>query len=94
MRGLAEFVMTGKKQAILAVGLIGLIPVLNLLSPVVVGLIMLRKGIKEAAFVFAWGILPLGAWALVGDFVPLIMLFGISGLPYYYVKQGLGNSLC
>ena len=82
MRGLAEFVMTGRKQAILAVGLIGLIPVLNLLSPVIVGLIMLSKGIKEAAFVFAWGILPLGVWAMVGDFVPLIMLFGISVLAF------------
>ena len=88
MRGLAEFVMTGKKQAILAVGLIGLIPVINLLSPVVVGLVMLRNGIKEAAFVFAWGILPLGAWALVGDFVPLIMLFGISGLALLLRETG------
>ena len=88
MRGLAEFVMTGKKQAIIAVGLIGLIPVINLLSPAVVGLIMLRKGIKEAAFVFAWGILPLGAWALVGDFVPLIMLFGISGLALLLRETG------
>lgn len=82
MRGLAEFVMTGRKQALLAVGLIGLIPVINLLSPVVVGLVMLRKGMQEAAFVFAWGILPLGVWALVGDYVPLIMLFGISGLAW------------
>ena len=43
---------------------------------------MLSKGIKEAAFVFAWGILPLGVWAMVGDFVPLIMLFGISVLAF------------
>ncbi|MDD9890268.1 MAG: hypothetical protein OXU30_08005 [Gammaproteobacteria bacterium] len=82
MRGLAEFVMTGRKQAVLTAGLLGLIPVFNLLSPVIVGLVMLRKGIQEAAFVFAWGILPLGAWALAGDYVPLIMLFGISGLAW------------
>ena len=82
MRGLAEFVMTGRKQAVLAAGLIGLIPVINLLSPVVVGLVMLRKGVQEAAFVFVWTLLPLGAWALVGDYVPLIMLFGICGLSW------------
>ncbi len=82
MRGLAEFVMTGRKQALLAVGLIGLIPVINLLSPVVVGLVMLRKGMREAAIVFVWGLLPLGAWAMVGDVPPLMMLFGISGLTW------------
>jgi len=37
MRGLAEFVMKGRKQAIMAVLLLGLIPLLNLLSPVLVG---------------------------------------------------------
>lgn len=80
MRGLAEFVMTGRKQAILAAGLLGLIPLINFLSPVVVGLVMLRKGAQEAALVFVWALLPLGAWAFVGDYPPLILLFGISGL--------------
>lgn len=82
MRGLAQFVMAGRKQAIIAAGFIGLIPLLNLISPVVVGLVMLRKGIGEAAIIFVWGILPLGAWAIAGDYVPLIMLFGISGLTW------------
>ncbi|MBM87967.1 MAG: hypothetical protein CMQ41_06270 [Gammaproteobacteria bacterium] len=82
MRGLADFVMAGRKKAILATVLIGLIPLINLLSPVVVGLVMLRKGVQEAAFIFIWAILPLGAWAIVGDYVPLIMLLGISGLTW------------
>lgn len=80
MRGLAEFVMTGRKQAIMAVLLLGLIPLVNLLNPVVVGLVMLRKGVNEAGVILAWAILPVGAWALAGDIVPLIMLIGISGL--------------
>jgi len=37
MRGLAEFVMSGRKQAIMAVVFLGLIPLVNLLNPVVVG---------------------------------------------------------
>ena len=80
MRGLAEFVMKGRKQAIMAVLLLGLIPLLNLLSPVLVGLVVLRKGFQEAVQVLVWAILPIGGWALAGDPVPLIMLLGIAGL--------------
>lgn len=79
MRGLAEYVMTGRRQAIIAVVLLGLIPLLNLLNPVVVGLVILRKGINEGLIVFAWALLPLLAWASI-DLVPLIMLLGITGL--------------
>lgn len=80
MRGLAEFVMKGRKQAIIAVLLLGLIPLVNLLSPVVVGLVVLRKGLAEAGQVLVWAILPIGGWAVAGDPVPLIMLLGITGL--------------
>jgi len=80
MRGLAEFVMKGRKQAIMAVLLLGLIPLVNFLSPVVVGLVVLRRGLIEASQVLVWAILPIGGWALAGDPVPLIMLLGITGL--------------
>jgi len=80
MRGLAEFVMSGRKQAILAVVLLGLIPMVNLLSPVVVGLVLLRKGAQEAGIILAWAVLPIGAWAMAGNVPPLILLIGISGL--------------
>ncbi len=80
MRGLAKFVMKGRKQAIIAVLLPGLIPIVNLLSPVIVGLVMLRKGMQEALHILIWAILPLGGWAIAGDPVPLIMLLGITGL--------------
>lgn len=80
MRGLAEFVMKGRKQAIMAVLLLGLIPILNFLSPVVVGLVVLRKGLTEATQVLVWAVLPIGGWAIAGDPVPLIMLLGITGL--------------
>ncbi|HBW84355.1 MAG TPA: hypothetical protein DEF79_09990 [Gammaproteobacteria bacterium] len=80
MRGLAEYVMTGRRQAVIAVVLLGLIPLVNLLNPVVVGLIALRRGLQEVVIVFAWAVLPVAAWAAAGDVVPLIMLFGITGL--------------
>jgi hypothetical protein len=82
MRGLADYVMTGRRQAIIAVLLLGLLPLLNLLNPVMVGLVALRKGWQEGIVIFAWALLPLGAWpwAMIGDVVPLIMLVGISAL--------------
>ena len=86
MRGLAKFVMNGRKQAILAVVLLGLVPLVYFLNPVVVGLVMLRKGTQEAGIVFAWAVLPIGAHAVIGDFIPLIMLCGISGLAWILRK--------
>ncbi len=80
MRGLAEFVMKGRKQAIMVVLLLGAIPLINLLNPVVVGLIMLRKGLQEAGFILVWAILPIAAGAMAGDIDPLVMLVGWSGL--------------
>jgi len=80
MRGLAEFIMAGRRQAITVAVLLGFVPLLNLLSPVVVGLVLLRKGSGEALVLMAWVVLPLGFWAYLGDVVPLIMLLGISGL--------------
>ncbi|MEC7893590.1 MAG: hypothetical protein VX867_03950 [Pseudomonadota bacterium] len=80
MRGLAEYVMTGRRQAMIAVLLLGLIPLVNLLNPVVIGLVALRKGLQEVGVLFAWAVLPVGAWAVAGDVVPLIMLIGITGL--------------
>lgn len=80
MRGLAEYVMTGRRQAMIAVLLLGLIPLANLLNPVVVGLVTLRKGFKEGIVIFAWAFLPVVAWAVTGDVVPVMMLLGITCL--------------
>lgn len=80
MRGLAELVMAGRKQAIITALVLGVIPLINLLSPVVTGLVMLRKGPREALVVMAWAILPLAGWAMVGDVIPLVLLISIFGL--------------
>ena len=80
MRGLAEFVMKGRKQAIIAALLFGIMPLMNLLSPVIPGLVMLRKGPREALAVAAFAVLPLAAWAMIGDVIPLIMMIGIVAL--------------
>jgi len=80
MRGLAEYVMKGRKQAIIAASVLGILPLVNLLAPVVTGLVVLRKGHREALAVLAFAILPIAAWAMIGDLIPLIMTIGIFAL--------------
>ena len=59
MRRLAQFVMKGKKQAVVATMLLGVLPLFNLLNPPMVGLWLLRKGLSDTAGVLVWAVLPL-----------------------------------
>ncbi|HDZ07516.1 hypothetical protein [Pseudohongiella sp.] len=77
MRGLAQYAMNGRRQAITAALLCGLIPLANMLTPAIVGLVGLRHGPREALMVAAWAALPLFGWAMAGDITPLILLVGV-----------------
>lgn len=76
MKGLAQYAMNGRRQAITAAFLCGLIPLVNMLSPALVALVCLRHGPREATMVAAWAVLPLLGWAMAGDITPLILLIG------------------
>ena len=78
MRGLAEFVMKDSRYAAATVLLIGLIPLVNMLSPVLVGLSIMRRGLAGTFFLIAWALIPLMGWSLYGDAIPLILLFGVG----------------
>jgi len=80
MRGLAQFVMKGKKQAIVATMLLGVLPLVNLLNPSMVGLWVLRKGLRDTTGILIWAVLPLLGWAFTGDIAPIMMLLGICSL--------------
>ncbi|MDP2283350.1 MAG: hypothetical protein Q8M35_04250 [Pseudohongiella sp.] len=80
MLGLARYAMNGRRQAITTVFVCGLIPLLNMLVPALLGLILLRHGRREAVLVAAWAALPLFGWAMMGDITPLILLLGVFGL--------------
>lgn len=80
MRALAQFAMSGRRQAILAAVLLGFLPVVNFLSPPVVALVALRHGKSEAMIVLAWAVLPALGWAILGDMIPLLLLLGITVL--------------
>jgi MFS family permease len=72
--------MNGRRQAITAAFLCGLIPLANMLAPAVVGLVALRHGPREALMVAVWAALPLLGWAMAGDITPAILLVGVLAL--------------
>lgn len=80
MRGLAEYAMTGRRQAVTVVVLLGLIPLLNLLCGAIVALVVLRKGLQEGLLVLLWALLPAGLQWLLGDSTPLFELLGATVL--------------
>jgi hypothetical protein len=76
MKALAGFAMSGRRQAILAATLLGILPLLNFLSAPIVALVFLRHGKSEALIVLAWAVLPAAGWAVAGDMIPLLTLLG------------------
>ncbi|RGP56288.1 hypothetical protein ASB58_02610 [Pseudomonas abyssi] len=80
MQGLAEFIMRGRRQATLVVGLSVAVPLLFWFGAVVLALVLLRRGWSEGKSVVVWGALPALAWALIGDPTPLLVLLGSAAL--------------
>ena len=80
MRGLAKYIMRGRKQATLVVALAAAIPLLFWVSAAALALVILRRGLNEALPVIIWGVLPALAWALMGDLTPLLVILGAAGM--------------
>lgn len=80
MRGLAEYVMTGRRQAIIIVLLCGFFPLLYYFSAAVVGLVTLRKGRSEGLMVLLWALLPAGMMWAMGDTSLVFLALGTYGL--------------
>lgn len=83
MGGLAKWVMKKRLNAIIGVMLFGVIPVMFWLAAAILGLVVLRKGVKEGIPVLAWGCLPaLVLWTLQGDATALMVLIDVMLLSY------------
>ncbi|WP_421855297.1 hypothetical protein [Marinomonas sp.] len=83
MSGLAKWVMKKRLNAIIGVMVFGLIPVMFWLAAAILGLVVLRKGIREGISVLAWGCLPaLVVWILQGDATALMVLVDVILLSY------------
>jgi hypothetical protein len=75
MRGLAEFVMKGRNQAILAGVIAATMPLMFWLAGAVVGLVMLRKGLVEGVAVGGFVLIPAIFWIIyLGEPTPLIVI--------------------
>lgn len=81
MRGLAEYAMSGRRQAILVAVLFGLIPFLPL-SGAVVALVVLRKGLQEGLVVLLWALLSAGVHWVGGSTSPVIVLISATVLAW------------
>lgn len=76
MRGLAEYVMLGRRQAIIIVLLSGFFPLLYFFSAAVVALVTLRKGANEGLLILLWSLLPAGLLWAMGDTSPVFLMLG------------------
>jgi uncharacterized protein YybS (DUF2232 family) len=82
MRGLAEYAMSGRRQAILVAVLFGLIPPLYPLSGAVVALVVLRRGVQEGLVVLLWALLAAGLHWVAGNTSPALVLVGVTALAW------------
>ncbi len=76
MRVLAEFVMRGRTQAALVVGVGMALPLTFWLGAAAAALVLLRRGLNDAASVLVWGLLPGILWSVFGEPRPLLVLTG------------------
>lgn len=77
MRNLAEYVLRGRKQAILVALLFSVLPFLGWVADAIMALVTLRKGPKEGALVLVCILIPSAIIALAG--YPQIWVFSILG---------------
>ena len=83
MGGLANWVMIKRMNAILVVALCSIIPMMFWLGAAVLGLVVLRKGVKDGIPVIAWGGLPaLVLWVIQGDATAFMVLIDTFILAY------------
>lgn len=83
MSGLAKWVMKKRLNAIIGVMVFGLIPMMFWLAAAILGLVVLRKGVKEGIPVLVWGCLPaLVLWMIQGDATALMVLVDVMLLSY------------
>ncbi len=86
LRGIAEYAMSGRRQAATATVLLGLIPILGILSATLVALITLRKGFREGFLLLLWALLPALLQAQAGDFSAIFLATAALLLAYILRK--------
>lgn len=77
MRGVAEYVMRGRREALLVAMLATMVPMFFWVAAAVVGLVTLRRGPRDGALVMLWALLPASVAAWFGEIMPAATLIGI-----------------
>lgn len=78
MRGLAEYAMHGRRQAIIVVVLTGLFPMVYCLSAAIVALVNLRKSANEGFIILLWSLLPAALFWIAGENTPVILMLSAA----------------
>lgn len=79
MRPLAEFVMRGRKQALLAALLATGTAYFYWIGSAVIALVTLRKGLRQGSLILAWALLPALAQMLwLNDTMPLASIVSVT----------------
>jgi hypothetical protein len=76
MRALAEFAMRGRREAVLVAVAGAAIPMFFWVGAAVVGLVTLRRGLRDGALVLMWAVLPALGLAWFGEILPVAALLG------------------
>ena len=81
MKGLAEFAMRGRSQALLVVLIAASSLMFSWIGAAVLALVILRKGVESGAWLLLWALLPAGTLLMIfGDSGPLMNLIGTAVL--------------
>jgi hypothetical protein len=77
MRALAEYVMKGRTEAIIATVLTTVTVLFAWIGAAIVALVTLRQGSRQGAYILFWGLLPATVLAALGDTGPVTTLLGV-----------------
>jgi hypothetical protein len=77
MRALAEYVMKGRAQAVIAAALATGTVLFAWVGAAVIALVTLRKGSGQGSYVLLWAMLPAVVMAAMGDTGPVTTLLGV-----------------
>ena len=82
MRGVAEYVMRGRTQALLVAVITAGIPMFFWVSAAVVGLVTLRRGVRDGLTIMLAALVPGMLVAYYGEIMPAAALLGVTGLAW------------
>lgn len=79
MHALAEYVLRGRREAILMALLFTIIPLLGWVGVIIMALVTLRKGALEGFIIYAWIILPIVVLSIVMRDMGIVVYDAICG---------------